>query len=279
LWTLLDMAERERLFPAIATSVVETVHASFATAGRADPEQLMAVYRRTRWLCDVLGPDPGQAEGPDADVHARALVAALALRAAIVVLLGWSVERSRHHRHLRPTVAQPPAAPEVPTVAAALGDPAAQPLGDGALEPAEPVRGEIQVLASTVPPWSQPPSLVSAEFLECFAPNQWGTSAEVRPQGEYAAYMPSPRCTEASRGGGAGRVHDGPRQAVSREGASFDDVGRGLDGVLEGASAPPNLDLDAVLIEWVEQPALPEFDRVEQVPHEGAGEPDDPGAV
>lgn len=276
LWTMLDVAERERLFPAIATSVVETVHASFATASRPDPEQLLAVYRRARWLCDVVTPGPGNAEGPDPDVHAWALVSTLALRAAILVLLGWSLER-RRHLHLRPTVAQPPVAPEVPPVAAALGDAVAQPLGADALEP-EPVRREIQVPASTVPPWSQPPLLVSADFLECFAPNQWATSAEAPPQGEYITYMPSLRRRETSRGGGADRVHDGPRQAVSREGAGFDQVETGLDGLLAGASAWPNVDRDAVVIEGVEHPVLPGFDRVEQVAQEGAGEPDHPDA-
>jgi hypothetical protein len=95
LWTLLDMNERERMFPAIATAIVETVHATFAMASRAEPEQILAVYWRARWLCDSLSPDPVQAEGPDPDVLARAMLAALVLRAAIVVLLGWSLERTR----------------------------------------------------------------------------------------------------------------------------------------------------------------------------------------
>lgn len=99
LWTLLDMSERERMFPAIATTIVEGVHAGFATESRVDPEQVLAVHGRARWLCDVLGPDPREAEGPDPDAHARTTVAALALRAALIALLGWSLERARHRLH------------------------------------------------------------------------------------------------------------------------------------------------------------------------------------
>lgn len=278
LWKLLDVAERERMFPAIATAIVESVHATLARASRAEPEQLLPVYGRARWLCDVLSPDPGQADEPDPDAHARAAVAAVALRAAIVVLLGWCSERTRHHLH--PRAAQPPVVPEVPSVAAPIGDAVAQQPGGDALEPAQRIRGELQVSASTVPAWSQQPSVVPAKFLEGGAPSQWATSAEAGPEPTYTAYVPSSWRRDESRGGRAGRAHEGPRKTDSREvtGTGTGDVGAILPGVLEEVSAPPTVDIGAVVIEGTEQPVPPGFDRVEQVTEEDRVEPDHPDA-
>jgi hypothetical protein len=179
LWALLDESEQERMLPAVATAIVEGVHAVCQSGRRSDIKHVLDVDARARWLVTFLTLHSGENEASDA----RKQVTGLALSAAIMVLSTWYLERAGYLLPQKPT--EPPPVPEPPPVdvAQSIGD--RQTMVADVLVQGDAIDAGDQVVVSTMALASSAPGAAGETLAG-------GTAGDSEPDSAGASPPPTP---------------------------------------------------------------------------------------